>query len=625
MRKQKPNEGGHILKRFLLSASVIALILLVSPALAQFAPGGGVGGVPDEQKFAPQRKFGGEQGKEASQGIGKMKQGIGALQIQPKERSQSGETGGIFGRGEKTRLEDTAEERRQFEKEKRSKFDRREKEPELFPSARGIGGLRKRAPSEEVKEKFREKQPQFFELPEESRSTRLAPQQKIRQRDIVAPQLDFYLDLEEDIDLDLTPQFEEVLAAAKKMAGLRLSTRKLKNNAIVLAQHVEQLCNAAAIDCEEPLDEFAEILESRRVKARDLKKALLELVTDVMEIYQEDVGEDELELGEEEEREPLLPSMPTSLETVSPSVILTVSTQKWGVGIPGVTVGMYSTAAPTYKPLENKLTDKDGKVKFTLPKNRWVYFIGQKGNTRYSEHGESSAKIVSYLYDQQNSRACVDDTNGIVDGTVRNMACYSPTTVFEANLLPVALFKPAEALPSPVSTVQPQKESIVTSEGIAKFPVSVNCYPNCPGYYDEMLSNMYVNVYRVKPVGSGRYAGTRVETKQTGSDASPAVFEIKPGELVLFLAFDSIKKALADTSRIFAVPPLKHFGSLASSPESPICQIRFLDTEKPLITQATGLPSCFLSVSIPLGQDEKPFVDFTGWLPVRPKMTPYKE
>lgn len=175
-----------------------------------------------------------------------------------------------------------------------------------------------------------------------------------------------------------------------------------------------------------------------------------------------------------------------------------------------------------------------------------------------------------------------------------------------------------------ISPTPVEETTAVRGGGDVKFPVSVNCFPDCPGYYDKMLGDAYVNKYAVKPVTATRYEGILMETQQTGADASPATFVIKPGELFAFVAFLDKERALAETKRVFPVPPLKHFGALAASPESPICQIRFMDTEQPLIMQNTGLPSCFLSVSIP-AQDKNFFADYTGWLPARPQMKAYKE
>jgi hypothetical protein len=50
------------------------------------------------------------------------------------------------------------------------------------------------------------------------------------------------------------------------------------------------------------------------------------------------------------------------------------------------------------------------------------------------------------------------------------------------------------------------------------------------------ISKVYVNMYKIKIVNN-EYKGTLVKTLSTGKDGYQAVFNIKPGEMVDFIAF----------------------------------------------------------------------------------------
>lgn len=106
---------------------------------------------------------------------------------------------------------------------------------------------------------------------------------------------------------------------------------------------------------------------------------------------------------------------------------------------------------------------------------------------------------------------------------------------------------------------------------------------------------IYVNMYKVKLVGND-YVGTRVKTLSTGKDGYQAVFTIKPGAVVQFLAFKNkatakkMKNKVKMTGDFFGVPPWKNF-SVAGSPTE-LCHTAGVDFNNKLTDEETGKTFC---------------------------------
>lgn len=105
------------------------------------------------------------------------------------------------------------------------------------------------------------------------------------------------------------------------------------------------------------------------------------------------------------------------------------------------------------------------------------------------------------------------------------------------------------------------------------------------------IAKVFVNMYKIKIVNN-EYKGTLVKTLSTGKDGYQAVFKIKPGEMVDFLAFKT--KALAQKSKnkkhTFEVPPFKNF-SVAGKPME-LCHTAGVLTEQKLTNPDTGDTFC---------------------------------
>lgn len=136
---------------------------------------------------------------------------------------------------------------------------------------KGLGGFRKGQSSQGF---FEFNQESLFQAPRQAKKT-----------DIVIPTLD--LDLEEDVDL--SPQFEALIAAAAKVAKLKTtSLSKIKNNAVAIAQNAESLCTLAEVtECQDVLDDFSEVLSSRKLKAKELKQELKDFAEAVFDAYRD--------------------------------------------------------------------------------------------------------------------------------------------------------------------------------------------------------------------------------------------------------------------------------------------------------------------------------------------------
>lgn len=111
----------------------------------------------------------------------------------------------------------------------------------------------------------------------------------------------------------------------------------------------------------------------------------------------------------------------------------------------------------------------------------------------------------------------------------------------------------------------------------------------------KVKKKVYVNMYKVKLVGND-YVGTRVKTLSTGKDGYQAVFTIKPGAVVQFLAFKNkatakkMKNKVKMTGDFFGVPPWKNF-SVAGSPTE-LCHTAGVDFENKLTNEDTGETFC---------------------------------
>ncbi len=81
-----------------------------------------------------------------------------------------------------------------------------------------------------------------------------------------------------------------------------------------------------------------------------------------------------------------------------------------------------------------------------------------------------------------------------------------------------------------------------------------------PADTSKVKKNVWVNMYYVKVV-DGNYVGTRIKSVNTGKDGYQAVFKVKPGKLVDFLAFKIKTKAKGSKNKkhTFTVPPQKNF------------------------------------------------------------------
>lgn len=111
----------------------------------------------------------------------------------------------------------------------------------------------------------------------------------------------------------------------------------------------------------------------------------------------------------------------------------------------------------------------------------------------------------------------------------------------------------------------------------------------------SVLKNKYVNMYKVKVVGN-EYVGKRVKTLSTGKDGYQAVFTIKPGDAVHFIAFKNKATALKaknktkTTDDFFGVPPMKNF-SVAGKPME-LCTTAGVDFDNKLTDPDNGTAFC---------------------------------
>lgn len=128
-----------------------------------------------------------------------------------------------------------------------------------------------------------------FESTEESRFT--APKKPVKQKDIfVIPELDFQ-------EADYSSQLEDINDLVGRVTKLR-SKDKILANFVAIAQSLETICEESGLDCGEALDDAAAILDSRRAKAKDYKKALKRLVDTVIELNEAAIEEAEIESEE---------------------------------------------------------------------------------------------------------------------------------------------------------------------------------------------------------------------------------------------------------------------------------------------------------------------------------------
>jgi hypothetical protein len=126
-------------------------------------------------------------------------------------------------------------------------------------------------------------------------------------------------------------------------------------------------------------------------------------------------------------------------------------------------------------------------------------------------------------------------------------------------------------------TVGGNNTGTATTGAPVDFEVSVNDYPN---HNDPSkianLPNSYINVYSVNPVAAGQYEGVLKETLFTGTQAY-ATTTVEYEEMVAFVGFKYVENASAHPTWNFFYPPYKNFGE-----EDQLCQIKYLDTTKPL-------------------------------------------
>lgn len=111
----------------------------------------------------------------------------------------------------------------------------------------------------------------------------------------------------------------------------------------------------------------------------------------------------------------------------------------------------------------------------------------------------------------------------------------------------------------------------------------------------SVIKNKYVNMYKVKVVGN-EYVGTRVKTLSTGKDGYQAVFTIKPGDIVHFIAFKNkatakkAKNKTKMTADFYGVPPWKNFSVVGKPME--LCHTAGVLTDKKLTNPDTGETFC---------------------------------
>ncbi len=111
----------------------------------------------------------------------------------------------------------------------------------------------------------------------------------------------------------------------------------------------------------------------------------------------------------------------------------------------------------------------------------------------------------------------------------------------------------------------------------------------------EVIPKAYVNMYKVT-VSGYEYVGKRVKTLGTGKDGYQAVFVVKPGDVVQFIAYKNKLTALKAKNKIkksadfLGVPPWKYF----SEPGMPLelCLTAGVDFSKKLTDEATGKALC---------------------------------
>ncbi len=123
------------------------------------------------------------------------------------------------------------------------------------------------------------KQPSYFEFSSE----RFQPTKKVQKKSILLPELD----LEEENDYGSL--FADLQKNIKKINKLT-SKSKLLDNAYAVATSLEEICSEAELDCEDVLDEAADVLSSKKLKAKDIKKVINGLYSDVYDIWTEESG-----------------------------------------------------------------------------------------------------------------------------------------------------------------------------------------------------------------------------------------------------------------------------------------------------------------------------------------------
>ncbi|KKU78896.1 MAG: hypothetical protein UY05_C0045G0001, partial [Candidatus Peregrinibacteria bacterium GW2011_GWA2_47_7] len=135
----------------------------------------------------------------------------------------------------------------------------------------------------------------FFEFDSESMFAQ-PKNQKIKTKDLVLPTIE--LDLEEDVDL--LASFSELKDLDTKLKKLS-SKSKLRDNGYAIGSGIEERCSAAEMDCTEILEDLLDVLENKKAKAKDLKKAISKAIKEAIAQYEDEYGDVEEESFDEEE------------------------------------------------------------------------------------------------------------------------------------------------------------------------------------------------------------------------------------------------------------------------------------------------------------------------------------
>lgn len=133
-----------------------------------------------------------------------------------------------------------------------------------------------------------------------------------------------------------------------------------------------------------------------------------------------------------------------------------------------------------------------------------------------------------------------------------------------------------------------------------------------------VISNAVVNMYDITLLNN-EYVGQTVATLSTGSDGKGAVFTVKPGEVVDFMAFGNAE--LAAKSKAFVsngVPPLKNFS--VDDGVAGICHTNGIDFNAKLQVQANI--KCWNELNLQMTGDAA--VDMTNSQKAKGKKVSYK-